>query len=165
MSRSSGALVFPASLAVALILQIVELPAALTAARPLWVLATLAYWALSMRELPIMLAAFVLGLLSDAQYNSALGQHALGLVTAAFIVRRLRGFLIMFPTWQLSLALAPVWALYAFMMFWVDGLTHHSADNAMRWLPVLSTALVWPLAALLLNRTRAQRIRSNSRLS
>lgn len=165
MSRSSGALVFPASLAVSLILQIIDLPAALAPARPLWVLATLAYWALSVRELPIMLAAFVLGLLSDAQYNSALGQHALGLVTATFVVRRLRGILIMFPTWQLSLALAPVWALYAFMMFWIDGLTHHSADNAMRWLPVLTTALVWPLAALLLNQARTRRARSSTGLS
>ena len=136
---------FTASLLLAIVFQLVRLPDILAAARPLWVPLVLAYWALRESRISTLLPAFVAGIALDVLFGSPLGQHALGLVIVVYIVERLRGIFILFPLWQATFALIPAWALYSFLMFWVDGATRHQADAWLRWLPVLSTTLFWPL--------------------
>jgi rod shape-determining protein MreD len=136
---------FVASLLVAILFQLVRLPDALAAARPLWVPLMLAYWALREPRLSTLFPAFVCGLMLDALFGTVLGQHALGLVLVVYVVERLRSIFILFPLWQATFALIPAWVLFSFVMFWVDGATSHRADTWLRWLPVLSTTLFWPL--------------------
>ncbi len=157
----NGTLVFLGSLLLALILQIVQLPEWAALARPAWPLLVIGYWALCAPSSPAIVAAWVLGLCCDVLLNAALGQHALGLVAVAFLIRRLRGTLILFSGWQVALALAPIWALYVFLMFWIDGLTRHAADVDLRWMPILSTTLIWPLFNSLLDSIRSSRARHN----
>lgn len=148
MSRQSPRAVFVTyllSLIAGLCLQLVELPDALSAARPLWLPMILAYWALREPQLPALLPAFVVGIAMDVLFSAPLGQHALGLVALIYIVVRLRSFFIMFPLWQATLALIPAWALFCFLMFWIDGATQHAPEVWLRWLPALSTSLLWPL--------------------
>ncbi len=156
MSRGSLFPVFTLTLLLALILQMVALPDVIAPFRPEWVALTLVYWAYATADKPVLLAAWLSGLALDVLFNSLLGQHALALLTVTFLVRRLRGSLIIFPLPQVALALSAAWVLYAFLMFWIDGLTHHSAVPSLRWLPVISTTLIWPLAALVMDRFRAQ---------
>ncbi|MDB5985254.1 MAG: mreD [Nevskia sp.] len=156
MNRRSSFPLFSLTVLLSVILQMVALPDAIAAFRPEWVALTLVYWAYSTADKPVLLVAWISGLALDVLFNSLLGQHALALVTISFLVRRLRGTLILFPMLQVALALALAWALYAFLMFWIDGLSHHSAVPSLRWLPVISTTLVFPLAALLMDRLRAQ---------
>lgn len=155
--RQAGYAGFLLTLLAALALQIVVLPDSLAAGRPMWLALIVVYWALRAPNLPVLLAAWLLGLASDVHFNSVLGQHALGLVTLAFVIRRLRPVLVMFPLWQSTLALIPAWAAYAFVMFWIDGLTRHPGDPLLRWLPVLSTAVVWPLLSAALGAVRSRR--------
>jgi len=157
VSRGGSFFMLVVSLAAALVLQLVELPDAVAALRPLWLAMTLGYWALSSTSQPILPLAWLTGLCCDVLYDAPLGQHALGLVTVVYAVRKLRGTLIVFPLWQATLLLAPVWALYVFLMFWIDGLSDHPADLAARWLPLLTTTLLWPLAATLLSGLSARR--------
>lgn len=148
MSRQSPRAVwitFLASLLLGLCLQLVVLPDSLSAARPLWLPMILAYWALREPHLPALLPAFLIGLMLDVLFVAPLGQHALGLVVLSYLVVRLRSFFIMFPLWQATLALVPAWALFCFLMFWVDGATRHAPDIWLRWLPAVSTTLLWPL--------------------
>lgn len=133
------------SLLLALILQLVPLPEALAAARPLWVALMLAYWALREPRLSSLLPAFVLGLMMDVLFGTVLGQHALGLIFVVYLVERLRSIFILFPLWQATFALIPVWILLGVLMFWIDGVTQHQGNSWLRWLPVLSTTLFWPL--------------------
>lgn len=160
----NGTLMFLGSLLLALMLQIVQLPDWAALARPVWPLLVIGYWALYAPTAPAILAAWLIGLCCDVLLNATLGQHALGLVVAAVLIRRLRGVYILFPIWQAALALAPVWALYVFLMFWIDGLTRHTADATLRWLPILSTTLVWPIFAGLLDSFRASRTRKRNRM-
>ena len=51
----------------------------------------------------------------------------------------------LYPVWQEAVALTPVWLLYVFLMFWIDGATGHRADPWLLWLPLLTTGLSWPL--------------------
>ncbi|HET8883293.1 MAG TPA: rod shape-determining protein MreD [Solimonas sp.] len=148
MSRPSAQAVwavFVLSLIGALVLQLIALPDSLSAARPLWLPLMLAYWALREPQLPALVPAFITGLMLDVLYASPLGQHALGLVVVVYLVVRLRSFFIIFPLWQATVALIPAWALYCFLMFWIDGATRHEAEVWLRWLPAISTTLFWPL--------------------
>jgi rod shape-determining protein MreD len=148
MSRPSAQAVwtvFLLSLIGALVLQLIALPDSLSAARPLWLPLMLAYWALREPQLPALVPAFIAGLMLDVLYAAPFGQHALGLVVVVYLVVRLRSFFIIFPLWQATIALIPAWALYCFLMFWVDGATQHEAEVWLRWLPAISTTLFWPL--------------------
>ena len=133
------------SLLVALLLQMVEMPDFLAGARPMWLPLMLSYWALTEPRVPTLGGALITGLISDVLLGSVLGQHALGLIFVVYLVTRLRPIFALFPLWQATLALIPIWLLYAFTLFWIDGATGHQANLWLRWLPVISTALFWPL--------------------
>jgi rod shape-determining protein MreD len=159
MNRDSNLAAFVFSLLLALLLQAVALPEAASPFRPLLLALTLAYWSIYTADMPVMVAAWLMGLCSDVLYGTPLGQYALGLTTVAYAARSLSGTVLAFPLWQSTLTLAPVWALYVFLMFWIDGLTHHPADPLRRWLPLVTTSLLWPLVAGLLGGIRTRRNR------
>jgi len=56
--------------------------------------------------------------------------------------------------------LLPVWVIYAFLMFWIDGVAKHQADVWLRWVPVASTTMFWPLVYVVLESHLRRRHRS-----
>lgn len=146
---------FAFSLFAALLLQLVDLPDLIAAARPLWVPLMLGYWALREPRVSGLIPAFITGMAMDVLFGTVLGQHALGLVVVVYLVERLRGIFVLFPLWQATLALIPAWIVFSFLMFWVDGITAHQGDSWLRWLPVASTALFWPLLYTVMELVRA----------
>jgi rod shape-determining protein MreD len=144
-SRSAPHLGFWISLLVALVLQLVLLPESLAGFRPLWLPLVLSYWALTDARLPTLLASFAFGIGVDVLLNAVLGQHALAFVLLTYLVIKLRGLFAVFPLWQSTVGLVPLWLIYAFLMFWIDGVAHHRSDPWLRWTPVVSTTLFWPV--------------------
>jgi len=124
----------------------------------------LVYWAMTIPEPRGLLTAWLTGLCLDVLLGSVLGQHALGLTLVVFVTLLMRGWLTLFPVWQEAAALTLVWLIYAVLMFWIDGATSHGADPWLRWLPVLTTSLFWPLVLAVLNRARRQLARDPLRL-
>lgn len=145
ISTRSLYIAYGTSLLMVMLLQLVQLPEFLAGARPMWLPLMLSYWALTEPRVSTLLGGFLLGIAADVLFGTVLGQHAIGLVIVAYLVQRLRSIFVLFPLWQATLALIPAWLLYAFVMFWVDGATLHQADPWLRWLPVFSTTLFWPL--------------------
>jgi rod shape-determining protein MreD len=99
-----------------------------------------------------LLASWCAGLLLDVLSGSALGQHALAVVVCAFIVIKLNEFIRSYRIWQQALLFLPIFMLYEFILFWMDGLTGRSAEPLWRWAPVVSSTLLWPPLSLLLRR-------------
>jgi rod shape-determining protein MreD len=153
-------LAFWVSLLIALLLQLVALPDSVAAVRPLWLPLVLAFWALQDPRLPVLTASFLFGIMLDVLFDSVLGQHALACVLISYLVIKLRGLFVLFPLWQSTVALIPVWLIYAFLMFWIDGVAKHQADAWLRWLPVASTTLFWPLIYVVLDSYLRRRQRS-----
>lgn len=151
MNDRAPRLLIALTLAVALILHLVELPYVLAVLRPLFVPLVLVYWALVVPQPTGLLTAWITGLLLDVLLGSVLGQHALGLTVIVFITLQARGILSLYPIWQEGLALTGIWFLYTLMMFWIDGTTGHRADPWLQWLPVMTTGLCWPLVFGLMN--------------
>lgn len=136
------------ALLLALLLQAVALPPLLSAARPSWVALVLGYWAYRSTDVALLLPAIVAGLCLDVLFDAALGAHVIALTVVVYAVLKLRRFLLLSPLWQTALLLAPVWLLYSFLLFWVDGATQHLSSPLARWLPVATSTAMWPLMFL-----------------
>lgn len=138
------------SLLLALVFALIQLPEPISAGRPALALLLAIYWTQFLPGGFSLIAAVILGLLLDILSGALLGQHACAFVLICFTVTKLRDSLRLFPMWQQSLALLPMVAVYEFILFWIDGITGRQADPVWRWLPVLTTALCWPLLCALL---------------
>ena len=156
VNRSGG--LFALSLLVALCLQFMPLSVAASVGRPLWLAMVLGYWALYGPNVSVIGAAVVLGLASDTLYNTPLGQHVLGLTLLAYTMIRLRAVLGLYPIWQVTLLLLPGWGLYTLLMFLFDGMAKNPSDALGRFLPALTTMLVWPLVSVTLDALRGKRV-------
>lgn len=151
MNERAPRLMIAATLAVALILQLLELPYVLALLRPLFVPLVLVYWAMVVPQPTGLVTAWITGLLLDVLLGSVLGQHALGLTVLVLVTLQLRGILSLYPIWQEAMALSGLWLLYTLIMFWVDGATGHRADPWLLWMPVLTTVPCWPVTFALMN--------------
>ena len=138
------------TLVMALFIQLLPLPEILAMARPAFFCAALLFWTLARPDRAGIVLAWISGLFLDACLATPFGQHGLALSLACFIVISLRTLLDDFPTTQQSLLLIPAFAAYEFVLFWVDGATGRPVGMLWRALPVLTTAMIWPLWVLLM---------------
>lgn len=145
---------FTLSLLIAFTLQIVVLPDAVAGLRPMWVVLVIGYWSFYGPNLPMTLIAFLTGLACDALYNTPLGQHAIGLLLVAYALTRVRGNVGLLPLWQQTLVLSVVWLAYALIQFWLDGMARLASEPSLRFLPVVSTVLFWPLVCSVIDALR-----------
>ena len=149
--RVSGLLIL-ATLGGALFLALLPLPDALSAIRPAIYPATVLFWVLMQPASFGLLAAWACGILIDVIYGTPLGEHGLALAIAGYAVIRMRELLWTLPIWQQGILLLPVFILYEFALFWIDGVAGAEVNQWWRWLPVLTTTVIWPFWASLLER-------------
>ena len=97
--------VLPVSVALALLLGLVPLPALLQPLRPYWLALVLTYRVIETPDRAGLGFAFCIGLLADLLYGGILGEQALRLVVMAFILQRFRARLRFFPLSQQALAI------------------------------------------------------------
>ena len=150
-NRVSGLLIL-FTLGIGLVLMLLPLPDALAAIRPAIYPATVLFWVLMQPLRFGLVAAWACGILIDVIYGTPFAEHGLALAVAAYIVIKLRSLLWTFPLWQQGLLLTPVFVVYEFVLFWIDGVAGAEVDQWWRWLPVASTVIVWPFWAFLLER-------------
>lgn len=143
-----------ATLFIALALAIVPRPPWADIIWPSWVVLVVFYWAIALPEYFGVAIAWLAGLLMDALLGTALGAHALALVVVAFIGARTYARLRLAPVWQQAFTVGLALALYAFILFWVGGLTGFSLRPRARFIPVLVSLALWPIASGLLRGIR-----------
>ncbi len=143
-----------ATLIGAMMLEIVPLPAWAEPMRPEWLALTIMYWAMYAPQRFGVGAAWASGLVLDSLTGALLGQYALVFTVLAFITRKFHLRIRIFPISQQMLTVAILIAILEFLIFWVDGVAGAPTDNPQRWIPILSSALLWPVVASVLNRVR-----------
>ena len=157
-NRVSGLLICT-SLIAAMLLTMQPLPLWLQPFRPAVFVTTVLFWVL-MQPLRFGITwAWVCGVVLDVLYGTPISQHGLALALAAYIIVKLRELLWIIPYWQQPLLLLPVFMVYEFILFWMDGIMGFEVTPLRRWLPVLSSALVWPFLALFLERIAEMDVR------
>lgn len=146
------------ALILAFVLLMLPLPSWAAMARPLLYPAAILFWAFNEPRHFGILAAWACGFPLDVVTSALMGQHGLALALAAFAAFKLRDLLLAIPVWQQGVVLLPVFALYEFVLFWIDGINERSVDPLWRWLPVFSTALIWPIWHIILERFQDHRV-------
>jgi rod shape-determining protein MreD len=150
--RRNSRLVLLGTALAALVLSAVPLPRVLDVLRPDFLLLTIVWFALMMPRAGGLATAWAAGLALDAFRGAVLGENALAFVVVAFIVHRFHLRMRMYPLSQQTLVVLGLLLLYQFLLFWIDGVTGHPLTTWLRWLPVLTGALLWPVLTGLLGR-------------
>jgi rod shape-determining protein MreD len=136
----------------ALALCAVPLPHLLDVLRPDFLLLVVIWFALMAPRAGGLLFAWCAGLALDAFRGVLLGENALAFVVVAYLVHRFHLRVRMFPLTQQTLVVLSLLWVYQFLLFWIDGVAGQPVTDWVRWLPVFSGALLWPLLTGILGR-------------
>lgn len=129
----------------ALIFAILPLPGNLEVGRPHLLLLLVIYWALSAPRVAGLMFAWFCGLAIDLLQGPLLGQHAAAFLFVAFLTHKFQLRMRIFPIYHQTLTVFMLLALYEFLLFWIDGIIGQAVTTWMRWLPVFTSTLLWPL--------------------
>jgi rod shape-determining protein MreD len=148
--RSSG-LHVAVTVLIALILSITPLPDVFRAARPNLLLLLVIYWSLSAPRISGLMFAWFCGLALDVLSGKILGQHAVAFLLVAFLTHKFQLRMRIFPIYHQTLTVFMLMALYEFVVFWIDGIIGPAITTWLRWLPVFTSTLLWPVLVAVLD--------------
>ena len=149
-----GGIVILITFAIAAILSIIPMTETLIAFRPEWVSLVLIYWCMMVPHRIGVFSGWCIGLLMDILYGTLLGQNALTLSILAFLSYKLQNRLRLYPLLQQSLIILLLIALQQMIILWIKGISGDIPKSVNYWLPSLSSTLIWPVIALVLNKVR-----------
>lgn len=145
---------FPASLAVALLLGLLPIPSELAGLKPFWLALVICYWLLEAPERVGLGVAFAVGIAADVVHGSLLGEHALRLCMLAFIVLRFRARLRFFTLWQQALAVGAMLLNDRVVVLMIRGFSGEAMPPLAFWLSPLVGMALWPWLFLALDGLR-----------
>ncbi|TKB55981.1 rod shape-determining protein MreD [Ferrimonas aestuarii] len=154
MDRAHRYSVIWISLLVALFLQIMPLPQAVSSWRPDWVLLALAYWTMALPNRVGVLTAFLMGLFLDVLLGATMGVRSLALSVAIYLVaiqyQKLRHY-----SWVQQMGIIASLSLAMHLMVYAVETLNTGIELTFEYLrPVILTPLLWPWVFWLLRRTR-----------
>ena len=140
------------TLIVAFLLQVAPLPAGLALFRPPFLVLAVAWWSLFMPRLGGIGAGFLAGLALDVVRGAVLGQHALATALVAFVAVRQHLLVRHKPALEQSLFMLALLVLWQGVVWLIDLWTGQSGDGWRAWVPVMVGAVLWPVAAHVMDR-------------
>ena len=149
-----GTAVIIISFIFALMLTVMPHPDWLEQIRPLWVVLVLIYWAMALPQRVSVGTGWVLGLLLDVANDAVLGQHALALAVIAFLTSHLHQRLRVFPQSQQAIVVLVFCVIYNLIILWIKGITGTAPSVWLIVFPSFTSALIWPLAFIVLRHAR-----------
>jgi len=152
----SGWRVFISVLA-ALVLTILPLPRWLEILRPDLVLLVVIYWSLTAPRVAGLTFAWLCGFGIDVIRGMVLGQHAVAFLLVATITHHFQLRMRIFRIWHQAFAVLLLLAIYQFTVFWIDGIVGEAVVTWLRWIPVLTGALLWPIAVAVMDTWNRRR--------
>ena len=135
---------------VGLVLTILPLPFYGDIARPPFLVLVVLYWSVAAPRAGGIGLGWFSGLLLDVFQGPVLGEHAFALAAVTYIFVREHQKIRSKPGFQQSLIVLAGLAAYEVLLFFIDGYSGHPITSPLRWVHILSSALVWPLATALL---------------
>jgi rod shape-determining protein MreD len=157
MSSRENLLVILFTSFIALVLNILPLPVVLSAMRPAFLVLAVLYWSTMAPFVAGMALGFLGGLALDVFQGSVLGEHALVLSFLTYLALRLNLLMRAKPIFEQSLYVALALLVYESLLWGIDGWTGHSLSSPLRWVHVVTGALIWPLIVGVLGRFHSTR--------
>jgi len=131
----------------AFVLQVLPLPLWLAAARPPFAVLAVIFWSLVAPRLGGVGLGFLVGLALDVYRGVVLGQHALALAFVAYVTIRQHRLIRAKPIFEQTLFVALLLLAFEAITWAINGFTGNATGGWLRWLPVLTGPLLWPLTA------------------
>jgi rod shape-determining protein MreD len=138
------------SIMLAIILTFIPLPSWAEPYRPEWLILVAIYWSMTTPQTFGLGSAWFSGLIIDVLRGTLLGQHALGFALTAAIGMRIHYRLGNYSYIQQIILVALLLLPYMSLNLWIYGTLDESPETALYWAPVLTTALCWPLLAIIM---------------
>ncbi len=157
MSSRENLLVILFTSFVALVLNILPLPAWLSAIRPAFLVLAVLYWSTMAPFVAGMALGFLGGLALDVFQGSLLGEHALVLSFLTYLALRLNLLMRAKPIFEQSVYVLLALLTYESLLWVIDGWTGRSLSSPLRWIHVFTGALIWPLVVGVLGRFHSTR--------
>ena len=142
------------SFLVAFVLATIPLSTTVELWRPEWVLLVLLYWLVALPERFGLVAAWLVGLLVDIVEGGLFGQHTITFALSAFFALSLHQQFRMFSRVQQTLLVAVVIAIYELLDALIQQVSGNASFSFLVFLPVLTSAMVWPPIFILLRGIR-----------
>src|SRR5262245_4953470 len=134
------------------------LPDAIRAARPDLLLLLVIYWSLGAPRIAGLTFAWLCGFALDVLQGTVLGQHAFAFLLVAYPAHKFQLRIRIFPIWHQTLTVLMLLALYQFIVFWIDGIIGPAITTWLRWIPVFTGALLWPVLVAVLDTWNRRRV-------
>ncbi len=144
------------SLLLSLFLLLLPLPAAIEPLKPYWPILVLVFWTLESPGRVHLGLAFAMGLGADLLDGVLLGDQALRLTVAVFLVARFRSRLRFFPMWQQTLAVLVLLLNDRVLQLVIRLFAGESLPPAMFWAAPFVGAAFWPFVFLLMDDLHAR---------
>lgn len=142
------------SFLLALLLMIFPLPPGIAWLRPEFVPMLVVYWVLVMPQQSSLLFIWVLGCSQDLLEGVMLGQHAMALMVVAYVCLLSYQRMINYTLWHQTFFVFVLVGLYQLVDNWVHSLQGSAANSLVFLLPAITSALIWPVLWMLLERVR-----------
>lgn len=154
MIRAHNRFIIWLSFLIALLLMIFPLGRESGWLRPEFVPMLVIYWVLVMPQQSSLLFIWGLGCCQDLLEGVMLGQHAMALMVVAYVCllsyQRMRNYTL----WHQTFFVFVLVGLYQLVDNWVHSLQGHAAQNLIFLMPAFTSALMWPLLWICLERIR-----------
>ena len=154
VNTGGGGGVIIVTLLLALALSVAPLPHWLEVLRPEWVTLVLIYWVMALPQRIGVVSGWLIGLLLDVLHGTLLGQYALTLALVAYLTRLFHQRLRAYPMGQQSLVVLMLVALELMLQLWIRGVQGAPPSHWSYWLPLFSSALLWPPLFVILRDLR-----------
>jgi rod shape-determining protein MreD len=142
---------------IGLVLTVLPLPSWVAPARPAFLVLTVLYWSMAVPRAGGIGLGWFSGLLLDVFQGPLLGEHALALSAAAYVFVKEHQRIRSKPVFQQALIVCVALGFYEFIVFAIDGWSGHALTSPLRWIHIVTGALVWPAAAAILAQTYDRR--------
>jgi rod shape-determining protein MreD len=136
---------------IALILAVLPMPRWMDIARPYLLLLLVIYWSLSAPRIAGLMFAWLCGMAIDLLKGTTLGQHALAFLVVSVLTHKFQLRIRIFPLSQQTLTVLILLLVYEALVWYTDGVLGYPVTTWARWIPVLTSTLLWPVVVGILD--------------
>ena len=141
---------------IALVIQVLPMPAWLSLVRPSFICLVIIYWSIFAPHAGGIFAPWIAGVALDVFKGDVLGQNALAISLVAYITMTLHQRLRNQTLVQQSLFAFAMLFVNQLIVWAIEGWTGHAVSSPWRWIQPMIGGMLWPFIALLLGRTHAR---------
>jgi rod shape-determining protein MreD len=103
------------------------------------------YWSLSAPRIAGLMFAWLCGMAIDLLKGTTLGQHAFAFLVVSFLTHKFQLRIRIFPLSQQTMTVLILLLVYEVLVWYTDGVLGYPVTTGARWIPVLTSTLLWPI--------------------